>query len=184
MWMQLQDVRSLLHMTPTHPPAASLFAALFPAFSVSVGAALSLCFLSQCYTTAWGMLQALAEPPLNSRIAATIVELSQLCSMLEAPAFASLRLQLATPGAHPMLLQCLYGVLMLLPQGEAFRSLHTRLSCLPSSGGGGLRNGAVRDEGLEDDSALLEAFVQGQLRVGSGGQGRAGSLSRAGSAFA
>ena len=46
----------------------------------------------------------------------TAVELSQLVSLLEAPAFAPLRLQLLQPGQHPALLRAMHGVLMLLPQ--------------------------------------------------------------------
>lgn len=40
----------------------------------------------------------------------------QLVSLLEAPAFAPLRLQLLQPGQHPALLRAVHGLLMLLPQ--------------------------------------------------------------------
>lgn len=46
----------------------------------------------------------------------TAVELSQLVALLEAPAFAPLRLQLLQPGQHPALLRAVHGLLMLLPQ--------------------------------------------------------------------
>lgn len=49
----------------------------------------------------------------------TAVELSQLVSLLEAPAFAPLRLQLLQPGQHPALLRAVHGLLMLLPQVRA-----------------------------------------------------------------
>ena len=36
--------------------------------------------------------------------------------------------QLLSPAQHPNLVRAMYGLLMLLPQGDAFRTLQTRLS--------------------------------------------------------
>ncbi len=57
----------------------------------------------------------MAQEPLSMR-PETVVELSQLVSLLEAPAFAPLRLQLLQPAVHPTLLRAAHGLLMLLPQ--------------------------------------------------------------------
>ena len=47
--------------------------------------------------------------------------------------FASdLRLQLLEPWLYPELLDTLYGLLMTLPQTEAFTVLRRRLDCVPS----------------------------------------------------
>lgn len=46
----------------------------------------------------------------------TTVELTQLVSLLEAPAFAPLRLQLLQPQQFPALQRAVHGLLMLLPQ--------------------------------------------------------------------
>jgi vacuole morphology and inheritance protein 14 len=72
----------------------------------------------------------MAQEPLSMR-PETAVELSQLVSLLEAPAFAPLRLQLLQPGSHPALLRAAHGLLMLLPQGDAFRTLQARLQSVP-----------------------------------------------------
>lgn len=48
-------------------------------------------------------------------------------ALLETPCFTFLRLQLLEPRKHPSLLRALYGLLMLLPQCNAFRMLNTRL---------------------------------------------------------
>jgi vacuole morphology and inheritance protein 14 len=107
----------------------------------------------QAYSLACELLAVMAQEPLSMR-PETAVELSQLVSLLEAPAFAPLRLQLLQPAAHPALLRAAHGVLMLLPQGDAFRTLQTRLQSVPimallankeqqpQRGGGGLDTAA------------------------------------------
>lgn len=42
--------------------------------------------------------------------------------------FLDLRLQLLESNRHPFLLKCLYGLMMLLPQGKAFNALKQRLN--------------------------------------------------------
>lgn len=69
----------------------------------------------QAYSLACELLGVMAQEPLSMR-PETAVELSQLVALLEAPAFAPLRLQLLQPGQHPALLRAVHGLLMLLPQ--------------------------------------------------------------------
>ena len=45
-----------------------------------------------------------------------------------------LRLQLLEPERYPYLFKCLYGLLMLLPQSNAFLSLRNRLNAVNSAG--------------------------------------------------
>jgi hypothetical protein len=52
--------------------------------------------------------------------------------LLETPAFAFLRLQLLQPSRHPDLLRALCGLLMLLPQSSAFKTLSARLQAVPA----------------------------------------------------
>lgn len=77
---------------------------------------------------AWELLSSISisEPSLQATL-----ELTQLISLLEAPAFASLRMRLLAPADHPHLLRAVAGLLMLLPQGEAFRTLQARLQVVP-----------------------------------------------------
>ncbi len=69
----------------------------------------------QAHTLAYELLAAMAQEPLSMR-PETTVELTQLVSLLEAPAFAPLRLQLLQPQAYPALQRAVHGLLMLLPQ--------------------------------------------------------------------
>lgn len=48
------------------------------------------------------------------------------------PHVSDLRLKLLEVPCDPDLVRALYGLLMLLPQTEAFHTLRTRLSCIPS----------------------------------------------------
>jgi hypothetical protein len=99
--VQLQDARALLQSAD----GAQLFRALFRSFSLSSAAAVSLAMLAQAHQLVCGMVAALAQPPLIGRMASTVVELSQVAALIEAPPFAALRLQLLAPTQHPALLK-------------------------------------------------------------------------------
>ena len=61
-----------------------------------------------------------------------LVQIDRLVALLETPCFTFLRLQLLRPRTHPSLLRAMYGLLALLPQSNAFRTLHTRLQSIPT----------------------------------------------------
>ncbi|KRT84452.1 hypothetical protein AMK59_463, partial [Oryctes borbonicus] len=61
-----------------------------------------------------------------------LTEIDKLVRLIESPIFAYLRLELLKVPADECLVRALYGLLMLLPQTEAFQILQTRLSCIPS----------------------------------------------------
>ena len=67
---------------------------------------------------------------------ATFVQIDQLVHLLESPAFAGLRLRLATPEKNIKLYRALYALLMILPQSAAFRTLRARLDAVPRKGEG------------------------------------------------
>ena len=62
------------------------------------------------------------------------MQIDRLVQLLETPAFAFLRLQLLQPTRYPDLVRAMYGLLMLLPQSNAFKTLHARLSSAPMVG--------------------------------------------------
>lgn len=65
-----------------------------------------------------------------------LTEIDKLVQLIESPIFASLRLTLVshkndcTDAQH--LSQALFGILMLLPQTDAFVLLNNRLQCVPN----------------------------------------------------
>lgn len=97
--------------------------------SSPAGALLSLCLLAQVYEHCCDIIQHLAQLPLGAEV---LVQVDRLVQLLETPAFAFLRLQLLCPSKHPDLLKALYGLLMLLPQSSAFKTLSARLQAVPA----------------------------------------------------
>lgn len=69
---------------------------------------------------------------LHCTSACLLVQVDRLVQLLETPAFAFLRLQLLAPSRYPDLLKALYGLLMLLPQSSAFKTLSARLQSVPA----------------------------------------------------
>lgn len=175
---ELHEARTLIASALTNSDGAAFLTALYPCFCASSSAALALALLAQVYLLACDMVAALAQRSLALAMGATVVELAQLVSLLEAPAFAPLRLQLLDSSEHPMLLRCLYSVLMLLPQGDAFKLLQQRLSCIPGTLAGAdisrrASNGAVNEEAVNVPK-LLQKFMEVQSkRISKEGRERA-----------
>ncbi|KAL4449453.1 hypothetical protein ABPG77_007097 [Micractinium sp. CCAP 211/92] len=169
---QLQELRALLQASMRTAEGADVFALLFASWSHSCAASLALALLAQAYSLSCELLAVMAQEPLSMR-PETAVELSQLVALLEAPAFAPLRLQLLQPGQHPALLRAVHGLLMLLPQGDAFRLLQTRLQSIPLMALLSIREqqqayamAAGRGSG-SGSSAVLAAAAAGLLPAGS-----------------
>ena len=89
----LQELRALLQSSLRSAEAAEVFAQLFASWTHSCAASLALALLAQAHSLACELLAVMASEPLSMR-PETTVQLSQLVSLLEAPAFAPLRLQL------------------------------------------------------------------------------------------
>jgi len=145
---------------------AKFLESLFPGLSNSVSAALSIAFLAGAYPLAADIIVKLTEQPLIADMSASVVELGQVVSLLEAPVFASLRLQLLSPYRCPGLLRALYSLLLVLPQGEAFRMLKHRLECIPAERSIASR-GSEDTVGPEEENlfeTLLPIFVGVQKR--------------------
>ncbi|GFN83392.1 vac14-like protein [Plakobranchus ocellatus] len=72
-------------------------------------------------------------------------EIDKLVQLIESPIFAYLRLQLLEANDNPELIKSLYGLLMILPQSEAFKLLRYRLECIPH-----INLSVVSDNGREE----------------------------------
>lgn len=156
---------------PGHAHGRALLAALYPSWCYSPVATVSLCLLAEAYDHAAALVGAIADAECDVE---TLVQMDRLVQLLESPVFAFLRMRLMEPRKHPSLLRTLYGLLCLLPQSTAFRTLSARLASVPpatflaidadggdggevegqGSGGGGGRAGA---SGL-DFRAMLATF--------------------------
>ncbi|KAL8557926.1 hypothetical protein ACOMHN_066228 [Nucella lapillus] len=89
---------------------------------------MSLCYLTQNYSHACLLLQSFADLEVTVDF---LKEIDKLVQLIESPIFAYLRLQLLDAEHSVDLIKSLYGLLMLLPQSEAFKLLRYRLECIP-----------------------------------------------------
>ncbi|KAL0018783.1 hypothetical protein WJX77_010592 [Trebouxia sp. C0004] len=150
---EVKALRSLLAEATAAEAGADLFHSLYSSWSHSAGAVLSLCFLAGAYSHACDVITAYAHLPMGVEV---LVQIDRLVQLLETPIFTYLRLQLLQPARYPDLIRCMYGLLMLLPQSDAFKTLHARLHSVPTMAllklEGGL--GPVQDMDLPSQGSL------------------------------
>mmetsp|Transcript_7725 Transcript_7725/g.19887 ORF Transcript_7725/g.19887 Transcript_7725/m.19887 type:complete len:686 (-) Transcript_7725:82-2139(-) len=145
----------------------AVFTALFNCWSHNPVATLSLCLLAQAYGLASALVQKFAEVEITVGF---LMQIDKLVQLLESPIFIQLRLQLLEVDApyHPALLKSLYGLLMLLPQSTAFRTLSDRLATVSSLqqhlGGGASRAAQGKAAKPDEYTSLLLHFEQVQER--------------------
>ncbi|EPX72359.1 vacuolar protein [Schizosaccharomyces octosporus yFS286] len=104
----------------------NIFTTLYRAWCHNSVAVFALCLLSQNYEHAANLLTVFAEIEFNVDM---LIQLDKLVQLIESPVFTYMRLQLLEPEKYPYLHKALYGILMLLPQSSAFRTLRDRLQC-------------------------------------------------------
>eukprot|EP00192_Tetraselmis_astigmatica_P007189 CAMPEP_0117652604 /NCGR_PEP_ID=MMETSP0804-20121206/2717_1 /TAXON_ID=1074897 /ORGANISM="Tetraselmis astigmatica, Strain CCMP880" /LENGTH=798 /DNA_ID=CAMNT_0005458665 /DNA_START=91 /DNA_END=2485 /DNA_ORIENTATION=+ len=136
---EAKDMRLLLQNSRSSPEGERLFLVLYKSWSHAPGAVLTLCFLAQAYEHAATLISTFGSSEWDVGV---LVQLDRVVRLLEAPVFTFLRLQLMEPGKYPALMRALYGLLMILPQGEAFKTLSARLNAVPMVGMMQLGNGA------------------------------------------
>ena len=110
----------------TQLDADNLFVHLYHTWTHNPISALSLCLLAEAYELANDLIQHLSQVKITVGL---LMEIDKLVDLMESPVFIKLRLHLIQTGkdARPYLLKALYGLLMLLPQSEAYETLRKRL---------------------------------------------------------
>eukprot|EP00116_Pleurobrachia_bachei_P010194 sb/3470456/ len=88
---------------------------------------IALCMIAHSYQQASDVIHALGSFEMTEIV---LSELDKLVQLLESPVFSALRLELVQPNTNPELYRSLAGILMLLPQSEAFTLLRNRLECV------------------------------------------------------
>ncbi|EDO30641.1 predicted protein [Nematostella vectensis] len=119
--MQLKDLQTA--------ESCSLFCCLYQSWAHNAVATVSLCLLTQNYKHACDLLMIFGDLEVNVDF---LVQIDKLVQLIESPIFTYLRLQLLDTGRNYYLLKSLYGLLMLLPQSDAFTTLRHRLDCVPN----------------------------------------------------
>jgi vacuole morphology and inheritance protein 14 len=108
-----------------------VFLTLFKCWSHNPVATFSLCLLSQAYDLSAELILKFANVDVTIGF---LMQIDKLVQLLESPIFLRLRLQLleVSMNFHADLLKSLYGLLMLLPQSQAYKTLSDRLSTVSS----------------------------------------------------
>lgn len=150
------------------PETKEFFLVLFPAWSKSVCAVLTICFLARAYELAWKVIKEFGDS-LYGTSADAMVQIVRLVKLIEAPAFGFLRLELIQHEQNPYLMKCLHGLLMLLPQTDAFHTLVDRLKSVPPyTCNPVLQQGAREEEKFVDQEQLLQTFIQNRTVMEGG----------------
>ena len=108
-----------------------IFETVFNSWCHAPVAALSLCFLAQAYDLASVMISHFGDAEITVGF---LMQVDKLVQLLESPIFVHLRLQLldSSQSQHVALMKSLYGLLMLLPQSSAYKTLQNRLTAVSS----------------------------------------------------
>ncbi|XP_055906831.1 protein VAC14 homolog [Eupeodes corollae] len=113
--------------------SASLFKCLYKSWAHCPVSTLSLCLLGQCYQHVSELVVLFGDLEITLEL---LNELDKLVQLIESPIFATLRLTLVSKANKcadaQHLAHALFGILMLLPQTEAFDMLKNRLQCVPN----------------------------------------------------
>ena len=107
------------------------FNAIFHCWTHNAVATFSLCLLAQAYELSSLLITKFAEVDVTVGF---LMQIDKLVQLLESPIFIQLRLHLLETESHSHadLLKSLYGLLMLLPQSQAYKTLSDRLTTVSS----------------------------------------------------
>ncbi|KAJ1655716.1 hypothetical protein IWQ61_004588 [Dispira simplex] len=141
-----------------------LFIALYRSWCHSPVATFTLCLLAQAYEHAANLLPGFAEMEMT---VALLIQIDKLVQLIESPVFTYMRLQLLEPERHPYLYKSLYGLLMLLPQSNAFGLLRNRLNSVSALG----YLHIPRVSGTEPTPSTTISSVAGKRTKGGSGGG-------------
>jgi vacuole morphology and inheritance protein 14 len=107
------------------PEVMALFHSLYLAWCHSPIAAITLCLLANHHRHANEIVVALSRADITVEL---MIQIDWIVQLIESPVFAPLRIRLLDSGNNHYLIQALYGLLMILPQSEAYRKLSNRLN--------------------------------------------------------
>lgn len=139
------------------------FTSLFMCWTHNAVATFSLCLLAQAYGLSAQLILKFAEVDVTVGF---LMQIDKLVQLLESPIFIQLRLHLLETGSHyhADLLKSLYGLLMLLPQSQAYKTLSDRLTTVSSLH---MHIGLTRTTTLNDGSNQSAVVAVGQKAVAS-----------------
>lgn len=106
------------------PANRQLFETMFGAFSYNTVAVITLCYLAEEYRLAYEVIISLSREQVSNE---TIIGLCKFVNLFESPSFIFLRLQMLQRSRYPYLVESIYALMMLLPQGRIYAFLKNRV---------------------------------------------------------
>jgi vacuole morphology and inheritance protein 14 len=105
-----------------------VFASLFRCWCHNPVATFSLCLLAQAFDLSFALVKRFSQ--MEDVSVGFLMQIDKLVHLLESPIFVHLRLKLldVESKSHASLLKSVYGILLCLPQGDAYRLLNNRLT--------------------------------------------------------
>eukprot|EP00797_Seminavis_robusta_P035165 Sro864_g212610.2 (564) ;mRNA; r:16016-17707 len=121
-------VPNIGHLRRGRDDGSLVFSTLFHCWCHNPVSTFSLCLLAQAYDISFALVQRFSQ--MEEVTVGFLMQIDKLVLLLESPIFVHLRLQLLDVESkyHAPLLKSIYGLLMCLPQGDAFRLLNDRLT--------------------------------------------------------
>ncbi|KAL0131673.1 hypothetical protein PUN28_002901 [Cardiocondyla obscurior] len=124
---ELFDLRNKLKHLDS-PDSCALFECLYVSWCHNPVATVALCLLSQHYRHACNIIRSFENIEVTVEF---LTEIDKLVQLIESPIFTYLRLQLLEWEKNDALIYALYGLLMILPQSDAYATLQRRLAAIP-----------------------------------------------------
>jgi len=151
---QARHQRSLSSTSVDADDDGTVFATLFHCWCHNPVATFSLCLLSKTYDLSFALVKRFSD--MEDISVGFLMQIDKLVHLLESPIFVHLRLSLLNVESpyHAHLLKSIYGLLMCLPQGEAFRLLNDRLTTVCN-----LRDNLGVRASQDNGDAAAEALV-------------------------
>ena len=125
-----KSLKCSFQLTAT-PQDRDTFRSLFLCWTHNAVSTFSLCLLAQAYNLSACLIQKFADADVTVGF---LMQIDKLVQLLESPIFIQLRLHLLETDSilRADLLKSLYGLLMLLPQSQAYKTLSDRLATVSS----------------------------------------------------
>ena len=116
----------VVELTSTDGP--KVFVSLFRCWCHNPVATFSLCLLAQAFDLSFALVKRFSQ--MEDVSVGFLMQIDKLVHLLESPVFVHLRLKLLDVESknHASLLKSIYGILLCLPQGDAYRLLNNRLT--------------------------------------------------------
>ncbi|CAG5089147.1 Similar to Vac14: Protein VAC14 homolog (Rattus norvegicus) [Cotesia congregata] len=127
-WKNIYLFWSLITIVIVVLESRKLFVCLYESWCHNPVATMALCLLGQNYAHACDLVKSFANIEVTVEF---LTEIDKLVQLIESPIFTYLRLELLEPERNESLVRTLYGLLMILPQSEAFATLQRRLTAIP-----------------------------------------------------